>query len=54
MIAFGRPYIGNPDLVERFQNDWPLVDAPYDIWFSHEAEGYTTFGPYKPETDQDQ
>jgi hypothetical protein len=25
MIAFGRPYITNPDLVERFRNNWPLA-----------------------------
>ena len=24
LISFGRPYISNPDLVERFANGWPL------------------------------
>jgi N-ethylmaleimide reductase len=24
LIAFGRPFINNPDLVERMANDWPL------------------------------
>jgi 2,4-dienoyl-CoA reductase-like NADH-dependent reductase (Old Yellow Enzyme family) len=24
LISFGRPFISNPDLVERFRNDWPL------------------------------
>ena len=28
IAAFGRPFISNPDLVERFENGWPL--APYD------------------------
>ena len=47
MIAFGRPFISNPDLVERFQNDWPLADAgDPELWYSHDAEGYTTFPPY--------
>jgi 2,4-dienoyl-CoA reductase-like NADH-dependent reductase (Old Yellow Enzyme family) len=47
MIAFGRPYISNPDLVERFQNDWPLTDpGSPELWYSHEAEGYTTFPAY--------
>ena len=33
-IAFGRPYISNPDLVERFANGWPLAeDAPMDVWY---------------------
>ena len=35
MIAFGRPYISNPDLVDRFANDYPLAkDAPYEDWYS--------------------
>ncbi len=24
LTVFGRPYISNPDLVERFKNDWPM------------------------------
>ena len=24
LVAFGRPFINNPDLVERFKNNWPL------------------------------
>ena len=48
MIAFGRPYISNPDLVERFQNGWPLTDpGSPELWYSHEAEGYTTFSKYQ-------
>ncbi|MCL4120062.1 UNVERIFIED_CONTAM: hypothetical protein GTU68_011763 [Idotea baltica] len=44
MIAFGRPYISNPDLVSRFINEWPLADAgSQELWYSHDAEGYTTF-----------
>ncbi|MBU3937271.1 MAG: alkene reductase, partial [Proteobacteria bacterium] len=27
MIAFGRPFITNPDLPERFKNNWPLNPA---------------------------
>ena len=47
MIAFGRPFISNPDLVERFRNGWPLTDpgSPH-LWYSHEAEGYTTYANY--------
>jgi N-ethylmaleimide reductase len=48
LIAFGRPYIVNPDLVERFQNGWPL-DTTVDMskWYSFEAEGYTTYPMYQ-------
>ena len=47
--AFGRLYISNPDLVERFQNDWPVEpEAPYSTWwqpFSKE-KGYTDWPTY--------
>ena len=26
LISFGRPFISNPDLVERFRNGWPLAE----------------------------
>ncbi|GLE01825.1 hypothetical protein PINS_up010663 [Pythium insidiosum] len=52
-VGFGRLYISNPDLAERFENDWPLnPDASYDDYWnsSKGAEGYTTFPAYqKPE-----
>lgn len=41
-IAFGRPYISNPDLVTRFVNGQSLRDPyPMEYWYSHGAEGYT-------------
>ena len=45
MIAIGRPYISNPDLVERFKNGWPLADlAPMTDWYLPTgAKGYTDF-----------
>jgi N-ethylmaleimide reductase len=44
LIAFGRPFISNPDLVERFRNGWPLApEASMEDWFSFEKEGYTDF-----------
>jgi N-ethylmaleimide reductase len=48
MIAFGRPYIANPDLVQRFTNGWPLADAPdMSVWYGGGAAGYTDFPAYK-------
>jgi N-ethylmaleimide reductase len=47
IAAFGRPYITNPDLVERLQNDWPLT--PFEdmsLWYTAEAEGYTNYTEY--------
>lgn len=48
LIAFGRPYIGNPDLVARFANGWPLApEAPMDTWYTPTgADGYTDFPAY--------
>ena len=50
MIAFGRPWITNPDLPERFANDYPL--APSDDmsrWYGGGAEGYSDYPAYKSE-----
>jgi N-ethylmaleimide reductase len=49
LIAFGRPFISNPDLVERFKNGWPLAEpAPMSDWSSSTgAKGYTDFPDYK-------
>jgi N-ethylmaleimide reductase len=48
MIAFGRPYISNPDLVERFANNWPLNPiSDMATWYSYEPEGYIDFPNYQ-------
>ena len=48
LISFGRPFISNPDLVERFANKWPL-NPPADIkvWYSFDKVGYTDFPRYQ-------
>ncbi len=50
LIAFGRPYLSNPDLVERFANGWEL-NPPADmrVWSAPTAQGYTDF-PFHPST----
>ena len=52
LIAFGRPFISNPDLVERFKNGWPLAEeAPMSDWYMPTgAKGYTDFPAYAPQT----
>jgi 2,4-dienoyl-CoA reductase-like NADH-dependent reductase (Old Yellow Enzyme family) len=50
MIAFGRPYITNPDLVERFTNDWPLAkEASYEDYYAtlKGAKGYNDYPNFK-------
>jgi N-ethylmaleimide reductase len=44
MISFGRDFLSNPDLVERFKNGWELNSmADMAVWYSSGAEGYTDF-----------
>ena len=50
LIAFGRDYIANPDLVERIANGWPLAPAAeMATWYAPTGgRGYTDFPPYRP------
>lgn len=49
IIAIGRPFITNPDLPERYRNNWPLNPAEdMSLWYTSGAEGYTDYMPYKP------
>ena len=43
MIAFGRPFIGNPDLVERLRQDAPLTIADPSVYYGGGTRGYTDF-----------
>ncbi|CUG23371.1 NADH:flavin oxidoreductase, putative, partial [Bodo saltans] len=45
IITFGRPYMSNPDLPERFRESVPLAADPQypDWWGTDTAEGYITF-----------
>ncbi len=47
LIAFGRPFINNPDLVERMANDWPLShNLQMDLFYTPDAKGYTDYPFY--------
>jgi len=43
MVAFGRAFIGNPDLVERLRRNAPVIDAPRQSYYGGGARGYTDF-----------
>lgn len=43
MIAFGKSFIGNPDLVARLRRDAPLIEAPADAYYGGGAKGYIDF-----------
>jgi N-ethylmaleimide reductase len=47
LVAFGRPFINNPDLVERFKNNWPLSkDLHMDLFYTADEKGYTDYPFY--------
>jgi len=47
LVAFGRPFINNPDLVERFRNNLPLsTDLKMDLFYSADEKGYTDYPVY--------
>ncbi len=47
LIAFGRPFINNPDLVERFTNNHPLSqDLKKDLFYGASEEGYCDYPAY--------
>jgi N-ethylmaleimide reductase len=48
LVAFGRPFINNPDLVERFKNNWPLSkDLKMDLFYTADEKGYIDYPFYK-------
>ncbi|MBD3628947.1 alkene reductase [Cyclobacterium sp.] len=42
-VAFGKPYISNPDLVERFRQDAPLAEWDQDTFYTPGSKGYTDY-----------
>jgi N-ethylmaleimide reductase len=48
LVAFGRPFINNPDLAERFKNNWQLSkDLKMDLFYTFGEKGYTDYPFYK-------
>ena len=48
LIAFGRPFINNPDLVERMKNNLPLSQTlKTDLFYTSDEKGYTDYPNYK-------
>lgn len=42
-VAFGVPFISNPDLVQRFEMDAPLAPADRATFYAGGEKGYTTY-----------
>jgi N-ethylmaleimide reductase len=47
LIAFGRPFINNPDLVERFVHEWPLANnLDMNTFYTPGEKGYIDYPVY--------
>jgi N-ethylmaleimide reductase len=42
-VAFGRPFIANPDLPERYRLEAPLNDPDPDTFYGGDEKGYTDY-----------
>jgi len=48
LVAFGRPFINNPDIVERLKNNWPLSqELNMDLFYTADEKGYTDYPFHK-------
>lgn len=47
MIAFGRAFISNPDLVERLRIDAPLAESDRKTYYGGGEQGYTDYPTWK-------
>jgi len=43
LIAFGRPFIANPDFVDRVKNKLPLNQPRFDLFYTAGSEGYVDY-----------
>ena len=41
LISFGRPFLANPDLIDRLRSGAPLAEAPKKYWYGGDAVGYS-------------
>jgi N-ethylmaleimide reductase len=42
-IAYGVPFIANPDLVERYRTNAPLNEADSSLFYGGTEKGYTDY-----------
>ena len=53
LIAIGRAFIANPDLVYRLKHDKPLTKYQRDTFYTSEPEGYTDYPLYEGAENKD-
>jgi len=49
LIAFGIPFLANPDLVRRYRESLPLNEADPTTFYGGSESGYTDYAFYQPE-----
>ena len=47
VAGFGEPFISNPDLVERLENNWELTPPDRNLYYGLGNHGYTDWETYK-------
>lgn len=47
LVAFGKPFISNPDLVERFENNLALTEWDQNTFYTPGKKGYLDYEPIK-------
>lgn len=48
LVAFGAPFIANPDLPARLENGWPLAQPDQGTFYGGGEQGYTDYPAYRP------
>ena len=43
LVAFGVPFLANPDLTERWKRGAPLNAPQFDLFYTGEERGYTDY-----------
>jgi N-ethylmaleimide reductase len=45
LVSFGKPFIGNPDLVRRLREELPLSESAQETYYQGGAQGYVDYPP---------
>ncbi|MEL7006405.1 MAG: alkene reductase, partial [Bacteroidota bacterium] len=43
LICIGKPFVSNPDLVERYKTDAPIAEFNASLFYTPGEEGYTDY-----------
>jgi N-ethylmaleimide reductase len=50
LVAFGRPFLANPDLVDRLRKKLPFNQPNYNLLYTPAAEGYLDYPVFEDAT----